>query len=108
MDTAKVFAALFAFSPLVAAFAVAIYMLWNSNQKKDQTIMDTMKAHADDRKESQEKIMQIVTQNSSTNLQLTGAVESLTASNKDVVTRLTVVEQKVERINRPVRTAKAA
>jgi hypothetical protein len=103
MDLAALLNKLWEVSPILAICSIIVYVLWTSNQKKDATILETVKSHADDRKETQNKILDIVTQNSASNLQLSGAVENLTASNKDVVNRLINVEQKVEKNGRAQR-----
>jgi len=105
MDAASVISELFKVSPVLALAAGAVIVLWRSNQKKDQTLMDTMNAHAADRKETQQQIVQIVSQNSTSSLQLASSVDNLAQSNKDVVNRLASVEQAVQKNGRQRLTA---
>lgn len=108
MDLSTLLAKLWEVSPILAVCSIIVWALWDSNKKKDQTVLDTVKAHAEDRKETQTQILAIVTQNSSASLQLSNAVEKLTDSNKDVVNRLISVEKTVDKSSRTPRTTTAA
>lgn len=107
MDLQTIGLDLFKISPLLGLLALSVYVLWTNLQKAQQSLMDTMKAHADDRKDSQEKMSSVVSQNSLTNLQLAGSVDNLSKAVTDNTTKLSSLEGTVKS-NRVIRTNPAS
>ncbi|UHG93435.1 hypothetical protein [Spirosoma oryzicola] len=104
MDILPIITEILRISPFAAIALYMIYTLWKK-------LTELIQSHADDRKETQEKMFQIVNQNSASHLQLATSVDNLAKSvvdsGKNMENRLTAVEQKVERTNRSQRSSAA-
>ncbi|MBD2700149.1 hypothetical protein IC229_05850 [Spirosoma sp. BT702] len=106
MDLTTIGNDLLKFSPLAFVLAVAVYVLWKKLEVKDTDLKDTMKAHDADRKETQEKLTQVLAQNSASHVQLSESVNNLTKatneSRSEIGGRLSALESQTK-LNRSVR-----
>ncbi|GAB4042189.1 hypothetical protein [Spirosoma litoris] len=104
MDLQTIGADLFKLSPLIGILAIAVYVLWGKLQKAQSDILDMMRLHNEDRKETQEKLSGVVNQNSLSAVQLAGSVDNLSKSHSDlkndIATRFSSLEDKVVKSGR--------
>lgn len=109
MDLTALGADMFKLSPIVGLLALAVYVLWNANQKKDETIMTTVKEHKESQEAMNTKMIEAFNQNTASHVQMASSLDNLGRSVND---RLTNVENKLSRngrsvVSRPAKPAQA-